>query len=285
MIGGETPYLLGRHVADRAQDRAGVRVGSVLRQGLDVGPGPFLARSPELRDSEVENLDQAILGEEQVLGLQVAVHDALLVGGGEAPCDLDGELHRLARAQRAAGHAVAEGLALQQLRDDIGRAVVLPEIVDGDDVGVVEDAYGFGLVLEAADPVFVDRDLGVEDLEGHVAGEPLVFGAVDLAHASPAEDGHHFVGAHARAGPQTGRVHAAAPVSVLWDHGGRALSLVFIGNCKSGKALRRRRRRALPLDSSRELGPRTHWPNRRRTTFPAGIAIPEGFAKDIDTGA
>ena len=152
-------------------------------------------------------------------------------------------------------------------------------------LGWLRTPSGFGLVLEAADPVFVDQDLGVEDLEGHVAGEALVFGAVDLAHASPAEQGHDLVRAHARAGPQARRVHAAAPVSVLWDHGSRASSGAPLGNCKSWKALRRRRRRALPLDSSREPGVEHALAKPQAHDVPPGIAIPEGFAKDIDTGA
>ena len=83
------------------------------------------------------------------------------------------------------GHAVAERLALQQLGDDVGRAVVLPGVVDGDDVGMVEDAGGPGLLLEAADAVRGRRRVGVEDLEGDLAGEAQVLGAVDLAHAAP----------------------------------------------------------------------------------------------------
>ena len=124
-------------------------------------PAGFVARPAQLRDPEVEDLHQTVLGEEQVLRLQVAMDDAFLVGGAQAPGDLDRGPPATAHAQGARGHAVAEGLALQQLRDDVGRPPAragrfeLPGVVDGDDVGVVQDARPPGLLHEAADPLGV----------------------------------------------------------------------------------------------------------------------------------
>ena len=43
------------------------------------------------REAEVEDLGVAVLREEDVLGLEVAVDDPLLVGGGEALGDLVGD--------------------------------------------------------------------------------------------------------------------------------------------------------------------------------------------------
>ena len=45
--------------------------------------------------AKVENLDVPVFRDEEVLGLQVAVHDPLLVGGGKTPGDLQGVVHRL----------------------------------------------------------------------------------------------------------------------------------------------------------------------------------------------
>ena len=55
------------------------------------------------REAEVEDLDPPVGGEEDVLGLEVAVHDPGVVGGGEAVGDLGGDLDRL----RAPGGARA----------------------------------------------------------------------------------------------------------------------------------------------------------------------------------
>ena len=57
--------------------------------------------SISLRQPKVEDLDASVLRDEEVLRLQVAMDDALLVRGGEALRDLDGVVDRLARRESA----------------------------------------------------------------------------------------------------------------------------------------------------------------------------------------
>jgi len=45
--------------------------------------GRLVARSRQLGDAEVENLHAPVARDEQVVGLDVAVNDALVVRGGE----------------------------------------------------------------------------------------------------------------------------------------------------------------------------------------------------------
>ena len=78
----------------------------------------------ELREAEVEDLDAAVLRDEDVLGLQVPVDDALLVRRGEAEGDLRRVVERAALGQPAARERGAQRLALEQLLDDVGGAVV-----------------------------------------------------------------------------------------------------------------------------------------------------------------
>ena len=78
--------LLGRHVADRADDEARLRcsAGRVAgRERVGLQPG----------QPEVEQLDVAVGPDHHVLGLDVAVHDLRGVGDGERLGDLprDGE--------------------------------------------------------------------------------------------------------------------------------------------------------------------------------------------------
>ena len=54
----------------------------------------------ELGQAEVEDLGAIVRGDEDVLRLQVAVDDALLVCGGESEGDLPRVLHGLAHGQR-----------------------------------------------------------------------------------------------------------------------------------------------------------------------------------------
>jgi hypothetical protein len=62
----------------------------------------------------------------------------------------EGDLHHLAPGEGTAAQPLAEGLPLEQLGDQEGRAVVGPCVVDYQDVGVAERPGRARLLLEAA---------------------------------------------------------------------------------------------------------------------------------------
>ena len=68
---------------DRAQDDP--RLGQCA-DGLDAGPVP--AGGHPASQAEVEDFDEAVLRDEEVLGLQVPMHDSAGMRGGEAAGDL-----------------------------------------------------------------------------------------------------------------------------------------------------------------------------------------------------
>ncbi len=158
-IGG----LLGRHVVEGADDLpgAGQAVGLVHLLGdAEVG--------------EQRMLDRA----EDVLGLEVAVDDAVAMGVIEGGGDAAHHMHRL--GQRQLGVVIG---ARRQIHDHEGHVPVLapfqiqalgrPEVVEatavhrmhGDDVGVIPEALGqFGLLQEA--PVTGCAGTGVAHLDG-----------------------------------------------------------------------------------------------------------------------
>ncbi len=87
-VRGDTANLLGRHIPHRTHDRAGVsfrRHGCVARCGV---------RRPPACEAEVQNLDAAAGGQEEILGLQIAVNDSLAMSRpetiGNSGCDFDG---------------------------------------------------------------------------------------------------------------------------------------------------------------------------------------------------
>ena len=177
---------------------------------MGLGLGQNLA-AHQLGQAEVEDLDAAVLGDEDVVRLEIAVDDALVVGRGEALGDLRGVVDRLAHRQRRASDALAQRLALEQLGDHERRAVVSAEIVDREDVRVVELAGGARLLLEATQPVGVLGEGRGQDLEGDLATDARVARAIHLAHAADAERPRHFVGSDLGSGERLRRDGTPTP--------------------------------------------------------------------------
>jgi len=101
----ETPYvaagvhvgaaqLLGRHVPRRSDRHARMRT--------HVRAIPFrrFDRGGQLRQSEVEDLGVAVGTQHDVLGLDVAMHEAAGMRRRQSACELDTDVHHVADRQR-----------------------------------------------------------------------------------------------------------------------------------------------------------------------------------------
>ena len=175
--------LLGRHVIGRAHDDA--RAGLV--RGHSVGV------DHQLGEAEIQHLDEgrvvAVRHEEDVLGLEISVDDAMGVAGRERVGDLRGDAQRaLGIEGRLTRDELGEWPALEVLHDEVevagGRAA---EVGDLDDVLVADAVDGGRLIDEARDDVGVPRVLRVNDLEGGLATDHRMFREVHGTHASLAE--------------------------------------------------------------------------------------------------
>ncbi len=71
-------------------------------------------------EAEVEDLDQAAVGEHDVGGFEVAMEDAELMRGGESVGDLDAGGEDELEAGGAFGDDLVEGFAGDVLHDDVG---------------------------------------------------------------------------------------------------------------------------------------------------------------------
>ena len=87
--------LLRRHVAESPEHDARLRGAGRRRQARRVGP---CLVQRQLGQAEVEDLDAAVLRDEQVLGFQIPVDDPLFVRRGEAVSDLQRVVDRLLAA-------------------------------------------------------------------------------------------------------------------------------------------------------------------------------------------
>ncbi len=122
--------------------------------------------------------------QEDVLGLDVAVNDALGVRGGEAVGDLAGDLGRALGGNRSGIQPLRQRLALQQLCHGERDAPVRARVVDGEDARVIQGRNRVRFVLEAAQAVLVVCRRVVEHLERDFPAETAVARAIDLSHSS-----------------------------------------------------------------------------------------------------
>ena len=121
--------LLGRHVARGPEDQA------EARQGLaGVGAG-HRRLGAEARDPEVEDDRQGCtvvpLADDDVVGLEIAVDDPEVVGGGEGVGDLGRDLRGSRPGEGALVEESSQRGAAGELGDQVGAALGELAVVDG----------------------------------------------------------------------------------------------------------------------------------------------------------
>ena len=81
------------------------------------------------------------------------MHDALAMGTVQRVGDLPCARQRLAKRQRASHQPVCQRLALEPFHHEVRDAVLVADVVQGADVGVIQRGDGARLALEARAPV------------------------------------------------------------------------------------------------------------------------------------
>ena len=176
--------LLGRDVLGRAHHHPRLG-GRVPLAGVE---GPLL----HLRDPEVEDLDDVAAGrhgEEDVVGLDVAVRDPDGVGGGEGRAHLPRDRQRSRQGQGAVGaDHLAQAPPVDVFHDDERPAVLGGvEVLHAHRVGVLELPRHHRFGPEPLQEVGVVGELGTDELYGHDLAEGQMLGAVDGGHPAGAD--------------------------------------------------------------------------------------------------
>ena len=225
-VGYLTAHLLGRHVAERTHHHADLRAAVSCRsQGrVEIRLRRFGLR--ELRESKVQNLHASVVGNENVVGLDVAMDDAALVSRCEPARDLNRVLDGFALAHRsAAGEFFAQRPTFEQFRNDVRRLHRRPcerrharrrgrgrqdtrcatraasgvnerrgpDVEYRENVGMVQRSDGLRFLLEPAEAVLIVRQRRGQNLDGDFAPQPPVARAIHLAHSARADERLNFV--------------------------------------------------------------------------------------------
>ena len=154
--------LLRRHVVRRAH-------GDI---GHGESAGVVLLWRP--REPKVGELYTAVAREKDVLGLDIAMDDPLLVRGLQGFADLPDQFQCLVGVQAGLFHDAAEVGAIDELHHEKEVAFAcLAEVIDRHDAGVVEPGQRAGLALESDHELLVGRQLGRQEFDGN---RPVQFG-------------------------------------------------------------------------------------------------------------
>jgi hypothetical protein len=168
--------LFGRHVARRA----GANARLTTRGGKAEVHEPHLARGVE----------------HDVRGLEIAMQHAAVVRGGESRAELPGDVERLVfRKPSDAPQGRRQILAVHELHRKKQMAGGLADVVDAADVGMRDLARGAHFVVKLREPPRVLADFVRQELQRDRLTEPEIIRAIDLAHATAADEADHAVAA------------------------------------------------------------------------------------------
>src|SRR6185437_6180344 len=151
----------------------------------------------EFGDAEVEEFGDAIGGDENVAGLEIAMDDQAAMGVRHGFADLAEEFAAGGDADFLAFAIRRDGGAFDVLHDEVGAAVGNSAAIEEfGDVGVVEGGENLTLLAEAADDG-VGIHAAFDELDGDALLEGIVIadGEVDGAHAAAADLFENAVGA------------------------------------------------------------------------------------------
>ena len=129
----------------------------------------------------------AALGDKYVGRLDIAVDDAIGVGGIKGIGDLNAERQNLVGLERAIGDAMFERYAVKELHDDEGIAILFAYVMNRADVRMVQRGSRLGLPLEAAESLRIFGYFVRQELESDETVQTAVFRLVHHAHSTAAQ--------------------------------------------------------------------------------------------------
>src|SRR5208282_5754444 len=129
----------------------------------------------------------AALGDKDVRGLDVAVDNAFRVRGVQRVGNLDRQTEQNVGLHRPAGDTMLQRYTVEKLHDQEGMAILLPDFMDGTDIGMIEGRRRLRLALEAGQGLAIFDNVIGQKLQGDKAVEGDVLGLVNHSHSAASE--------------------------------------------------------------------------------------------------
>ena len=142
---------------------------------------------PQLGQAKVGNFHAALPVEEDVLGLDVAMYDALVVSVLEGVAHLCHDADIWSSLSGTGLHQLPQVLAGHELHHEVAEPSGLAKVVDSDDIRVIEPGQGTRLAAEALGESRVASNFWRQHLDGHQAVERGLPRPVDRSHAPLSE--------------------------------------------------------------------------------------------------
>jgi hypothetical protein len=188
-VAAHAPDELRRHVVQRSEQLAGP--GQLRRVAR-------LDREAEVREEGV--LAPATRRRQDVLRLDVPVHEAVRVRGVESGGDLGDEVRRARRFQRGlARDDLLQRRPVDVLHGDVQQAVVLADVIHGQHVRMLDRGHHLLLPAEARAERRLVADVGAEHLQRDGPLERDLRRAKDDAHPASPQRGVDAVAGERRA--------------------------------------------------------------------------------------
>ncbi len=150
---------------------------------------PVSASAPS--QAEVEEHEVSVGAEDQVRGLEVAMKEVVVVDRGQGVGDLQDPDPSLLGGRGTAPQDVVEGLARDEVHDQVEALLGLADLMDRDHARVADAGQELGLATKARPAVGVGPRQ--QELERALAREVRRGHGVDDAHSAPPELSLHFV--------------------------------------------------------------------------------------------
>ena len=147
----------------------------------------FAAGEP--RDAKVSHLDRTVRDQHDVLRLDVAVHDALIMGVLQRAQNLRHKIDSFPGVDHTLLlDILLQGDALDIFHNDILQSVAVADVKDTDDIRMRQNSNRFGFIFESAAEIFVRQILILKNLHRDNAIIDIVERFIYNGHTADADD-------------------------------------------------------------------------------------------------